>query len=502
MLRNAASRAAGIVEMHSREIPWIEPVVVAERLTGLPGLAFLDSALGHRELGRFSYVAAEPFARFTVRDGRARLDGEVLEGAPLAALKSVMARYAVDGGAATSGRVAAAGQWGTVATGFTPWADRLPPFRGGAIGYVGYEFGAYLERLPAPTGRRRDCDDLWFGLYDVVAAFDHLDRRTFLISTGMPETDPAVRARRATERLEELAARLAAPVPAPPPANPPIGGWRSNFTREAFCAAVERVRDYIRAGDIYQANIAQRFEAPLPAGFSPWAFYRRLRAANPATFAAYVDTGDLVIASSSPERFVKLAGDRVEARPIKGTIRRSPDPDEDRRLADALLASAKDRAENVMIVDLLRNDLSRVCRPHSVEVPVLCGLETYAGVHHLVSAVRGRLREGLDATDLIAASFPGGSITGAPKVRAMEIIAELERDGRDVYCGSIGYLGFDGAMDLNIAIRTVVLDGETAVLQAGGGITLLSDPDSEYEETMTKAARVFDAFAAEPAEAR
>jgi len=484
------------------EIAWMEPVDAAERLAVRPGLAFLDSALAHRELGRFSYVAVDPFARFTARDGIARLDGTALPGEPLAALKEVMARFAVAREPAAAGRSFGGAPWATIASGFTPWAERLPPFRGGAVGYVGYDFGASLERLPPPAGRRRDCDDLSLGLYDAVVAFDHVDRRAFVVSTGLPETEPAARARRAGERLDAVAALLAGPAPRPVPANPPVTGWTSNFTREGYCSAVEKVRAYIRAGDIYQANIAQRFEAPLPAGFSPWAFYRRLRAANPATFAAYLDLDGMTVASSSPERFLKLSGDRVEARPIKGTIHRSADPLEDRRLAAELLASAKDRAENVMIVDLLRNDLSRVCRPHSVEVPVLCGLETYAAVHHLVSVVRGRLREGLGPTDLIAASFPGGSITGAPKLRAMEIIAELEGDGRDVYCGSIGYLGFDGAMDLNIVIRTVVLDGKTAVLQAGGGITLLSEPESEYEETMTKAVRVFDAFAAEPAEAR
>ncbi len=251
------------------------------------------------------------------------------------------------------------------------------------------------------------------------------------------------------------------------------------------------MRDYIRAGDIYQANIAQRFEAALPPGFDAFAFYRRLRARNPATFAAYLEGDGLTLASSSPERFLRLDRRAVETRPIKGTARRAADPAEDRARAEALAADPKERAENVMIVDLLRNDLSRICAPHSVAVPTLCGIETYAGVHHLVSAVTGTLKEGADGLDLLAATFPGGSITGAPKLRAMDIITEIEGDAREAYCGAIGWIGFDGSLDTSIAIRTVMLDATRAVLQAGGGVTLLSDPDSEYRETLTKAERVF-----------
>ncbi len=271
--------------------------------------------------------------------------------------------------------------------------------------------------------------------------------------------------------------------------------WRSNFTRQAYERAVETVRDYIRAGDIYQANIAQRFTADLPAGFDPFALYRRLRETNPATFGAYQEFEGLTVASSSPERFVRLDGRHVETRPIKGTAKRLPDPAEDRAAAEGLAASAKDRAENVMIVDLLRNDLSRVCAPGSVAVPVLCGLETYAGVHHLVSVVTGTLRDGLDGLDLLEKTFPGGSITGAPKIRAMDIIAEIEGDAREIYCGAIGRIGFDGDLDTSIAIRTVFMDDREAVLQAGGGVTLLSEPGPEYDETLAKAERVFRAFA-------
>jgi para-aminobenzoate synthetase component 1 len=333
--------------------------------------------------------------------------------------------------------------------------------------------------------------------HDVVLACDHQAGRCWLISSGWPEADPRRRRKRAHQRLEQVADWLGEEALAEG-RQPAISAdaWRSNFTRPGYLAAIERVRDYIRAGDIYQANIAQCFTATLPEGFDNWHFYRALRQANPAPFAAYLACGARTIASSSPERFLRLNGDAVETRPIKGTAARSPDATRDRELAAALLASEKDRAENVMIVDLVRNDLSRVSRPGSVEVPALCALETYAGVHHLVSAVTGRLGPGKDGLDLLAACFPGGSITGAPKIRAMQIIAEIERAPREVYCGAIGWLGFDGNMDWNIAIRTVTLEGGEARFQVGGGITLLSDAAAEYQETLSKAGKLFDAFAA------
>jgi para-aminobenzoate synthetase component 1 len=274
-----------------------------------------------------------------------------------------------------------------------------------------------------------------------------------------------------------------------------ISGWQSNFTRTGYEMAVRRTIDYILAGDIFQANIAQRFSAAIPPGFDGFAFYEILRGRNPATFAAYLDYGGLTIASSSPERLLSFDGMSAEARPIKGTRRRDPDAGIDASLRSDLLASRKDRAENVMIVDLLRNDLSRVCDPGTVEVPVLCGLESYASVHHLVSVVTGRLAAGRSPPDLIAACFPGGSVTGAPKIRAMEIIAEIEKLPRNAYCGSIGWIGLNGRMDLNIAIRTVTFNDGIASFHGGGGITARSDPAAEYEETLFKTDRIMQAFA-------
>ena len=457
------------------DIPSVDAVAAAEALAALPGLAFLDSAMHHDTLGRTSTLAADPFGRFRCRDGVATLDGRNLPGSGLEALRACLAPYR------------------------TARDPDLPDFAGGAIGYVAYDLGAALERVAPPARRAGLCDDIAFNLYDTVLSIDHATGRCRLLATGFPETDPAAREARARARLAQFTRLLAEARPSPAPAAQGPLEWRSNFSQAAYEAAVERVRAYIRAGDIYQANIAQRFEADLPEGFDPLKLYRRLRATNPATFGAYLDFGPLRIASSSPERFLKLSGRAIETRPIKGTVRRVADPEADARLGEALQANPKERAENIMIVDLLRNDLSRICEPHSVRVPVLCGLESYASVHHLVSVVTGTLKPGLDALDLIAATFPGGSITGAPKLRAMDIITEIEGDARELYCGAIGALGFEGDLDTAIAIRTVFMDARTAVLQAGGGVTLLSEPGPEYEETLTKAARVFQAF--EPEEA-
>lgn len=455
--------------MWTRDLPPIDPAAAAQRLRSLPGLAFLDSAMRHDALGRLSVVAADPFARYRFRDGQATLDGRPVPGGPFEALRTCLAPY----------RLA---------------ADPAHPFPGGAIGYFAYDLGACLERVTPPARRAGLTDDIALDFYDTILAIDHAAGTARLLSTGFPETAPEARAARARDRLARFADLLqGASAPEPLPA-PGALVWRSNFDRPAYEAAVERVRAYIRAGDIYQANIAQRFTADLPAGFDPFALYRRLRETNPATFGAYQEFEGLTVASSSPERFVRLDGRHVETRPIKGTAKRLPDPAEDRAAAEGLATSAKDRAENVMIVDLLRNDLSRVCEPGSVAVPVLCGLETYAGVHHLVSVVTGTLRRDLDGLDLLEKTFPGGSITGAPKIRAMDIIAEIEGDAREIYCGAIGRIGFDGDLDTSIAIRTVFMDDKRAVLQAGGGVTLLSEPGPEYDETLAKAERVFEAF--------
>lgn len=437
-----------------QELPIVDMAALAERLSGLPHVAFLDSAMRHASLGRYSYLAADPFDVLEVGAAGAWLGGTAIEGDPLVALARALERQGIKR------------------------RPDLPPFQGGAMGFVSYEYGRRLERLPEPAVDDLGLPDVVLPLYDWVLACDHAAEKIWLISTGAPAPSGPEREARARARAEEVLARLSRPLEDRAPAAIASGlTFRSNFSRAAYVEAIARTVDYVLAGDIFQANVAQRFLADLPDDFDAWAFYRRLRTRNAAPFAAYLAFGGVTICSSSPERFLKLEGDRVEARPIKGTSKRWADPHADGSSSRALLDSEKDRAENVMIVDLLRNDLSRVSRPGTVEVPKLCGLETYASVHHLVSVVTSRLREGLGVAELLNASFPGGSITGAPKLRAMEIITELEGHARGVYCGSIGWIGFSGDADFNIAIRTATLSKGKAQFQAGGGVTALSDPD-------------------------
>jgi para-aminobenzoate synthetase component 1 len=459
--------------MWVRELAWIEPIVAASHLSSLGRLSLLHSARTDPSLGEFSYLAADPFATFRVRAGQAYWNDAPEAAAPIAALRARLARYRITR------------------------KPQLPPFQGGAIGLVGYEFGWTLEGRVPPMPSQDD--ELHLGFYDVVLAFDHAARRCWLIASGFPALTEDERQRRAAARLDLFCAHLDRNVAthrAEMAASEDLGEeviWQAEVDRARFCAGIEQVRDYIRAGDIYQANLAQRFTAPRPKAH-PLALYARLCAANPAPFAAYLDLGTRHILSSSPELFLRSDGAQVETRPIKGTIKRFADEAEDAAAALRLARSRKDQAENVMIVDLLRNDLSRVCLPHSVDVPALCVVETYAGLHHLVSVVVGRLGEDRDGLDLLAATFPGGSITGAPKIRAMEIIAEIEGRARGAYCGSIGAIGFDGSLQLNIAIRTLVLSDDQMELCTGGGITILSDPAAEYEETLVKARRILNAF--------
>ncbi|WP_338441654.1 aminodeoxychorismate synthase component I [Synechococcus elongatus IITB4] len=363
----------------------------------------------------------------------------------------------------------------------------LPPFQGGICGFLAYECGAWLERLPKPKPVEPVLP-LWsFGLYDLVVACDRQQQRTWVFSSGLPLQDPRDRQQRAEQRLQWVCDRLASTPPLTPPDWQFQSSWQALQTQADFCQAVDRVKRHIRAGDIFQANLTTAFRAQLPTDLSPWQLYRQLYQLSPEPFSAYFAGGDFQLLSVSPERFLRLDRDGwVETRPIKGTRPRSADPARDRQWAADLQASEKDRAENVMIVDLLRNDLGRVCRPHSIQVPQLCQLESYEHVHHLTSQVIGQLRSGLTAVDLLQATFPGGSITGAPKIRSMEIIHDLEPIPRQAYCGSLFWLGFDGSLDASILIRTLQLSQGQVLAQAGCGIVADSDPLEEYAEMQVK----------------
>jgi para-aminobenzoate synthetase component I len=475
-------------------VPAPDPVRCCERLAGLPYRLLLDSAAPSSRLGRYSFLTADPVMVVRSRgDAVECVDCESGERRQvtdaLGALRDLLRPF-------RTGRL-----------------PGLPPFQGGAAGYLAYDWSGALERLPSPRYDDLLLDDVVLGVYDWVLAWDHIDSRAWLISTGMPERSESPRARRAESRAAEVRQRLQGGAPPAAasssvtggsrqmaPSFPVPGGWwasridlRSSFARAAYLEAVARVREYIFAGDIFQANLSQRFEAMIDE--TPWNLYLRLRVRNAAPFAAFMDLPDATVLSASPERFlhVDVAG-HVETRPIKGTRPRGIGPEHDAALGLALTESAKDRAENLMIVDLMRNDLSRVCAPGSVRVSELFALERYATVHHLVSTVVGDLEGQYDALDLLRAAFPGGSITGAPKVRAMEIIAELEPSRRGVYCGSVGYWSLTGELDTSIAIRTAVARAGRVYFNAGGGIVADSSPEQEYMETLDKARGIIDAL--------
>jgi para-aminobenzoate synthetase component 1 len=441
---------------------------VAEAFRDLPGLALLESARPGRN-ARWTYLTADPVA---VLSAPAAGDD------PLADARRLAARLADDS------------------------VPGSPPFLGGLVGYLAYELGDALERLPPAPPDDQDLPLLRLALHDWVIAWDHRRNEAWL--GGRALDGNGVRLGR---RLDEVRARLRGGRRAEHPnANPDADdelAFVSSLDRRSYEAGVQTIRRRIADGDIYQANLTRR----LSTSFSgdPWPLYRRLRTGDPALFSAFVDLGDgapghhsaagaaparpRAILSASPEPFLAVDRDgRVSTDPIKGTRPRGRTRDEDRRLARELLASAKDRAENVMIVDVLRNDLGRVSRPGSVRVPRLCRLERTAAVQHLVSTVTSRLAPRRDAFDLLRAALPGGSITGAPKIRAMEILRELEPTRRGPYTGALGWIGPDGAMATSILIRTFVADGTNLTLHVGGGITWHSDPAAEWQETVAKAA--------------
>ncbi|MCL4439345.1 MAG: aminodeoxychorismate synthase component I [Firmicutes bacterium] len=450
------------------------------RLKDLPGSILLDSGMLVGGLSRYSFMAADPFLVVTSRGNEVKVEKragpgsgatEIVAGNPLDVLGGLMKLYRMEG---VSGPA---------------------PFFGGAAGFFSYDLGRLLEKVPDLASYDVCTPDCWLGFYDVVAAVDHVEGGVYITSTGLPEEDAEKSTLRARERLEWLEETILNGCGEKPVAGGEepgedwdgegAAGMFSDFDRDSYCRVVERAREYIAAGDIFQVNLSQRFR--LPRRGDPWEIFRRVKRINPAPMAAYINCGDLRVVSASPERFLKVTSGMVETRPIKGTRPRGKCPEEDRRMREALWNSEKDRAELVMIVDLERNDLGRVCVPGSVTVPELYRIEEYPTVFHLVSTVTGRLEEGKGVVDLLKASFPGGSITGAPKIRAMEIIEELEPVRRGIYCGSIGYLCFNGDADLNIVIRTLVFTGENIHLQVGGGITIDSDPHAEYVETLDKA---------------
>jgi para-aminobenzoate synthetase component 1 len=459
----------------------LEPLTVFRHASGLKHSLFLDSAavdrpdddVGTLRLGRFSFVTGDPIHSVALAPGTDPAQDASAVTAAFGGLRGLLRELAC------------------------PTIPGLPPFQGGVAGLVSYECGLTRLGLAPPATRATAVPMLSLHAYDVVFAYDHDLGRGWFISQGLPATGPEARRIRGAARL---AAWLAAepvphdgassqPMPAataairhPLPGHPLV---RSTHSRDAYCDMVRAAIELIRAGDIFQVNLAQCLA--VEAAIDPVELHLRARTVNPAPFACFFDTGTAAIASMSPERFLQAARGDVRTHPIKGTRRVISSPEADLFAGDDLQASAKDRAENVMIVDLLRNDLSRVCTPASVRVEALCRLERYRYVQHLVSVVAGRLRPGLGVLDALEAAMPGGSVTGAPKHRACEIISAFEPVAREAYCGSIGYVGFDGTADFNLLIRTFVTAQGRITFSAGGGVTAASDPAAEHAESLHKA---------------
>ena len=453
------------------EIDWIAPEAVFAPVADQPGALWLDSSDNDHPAGRYSFIMADAEQVIVKQAHEAKAGFDAID-----RLLHVRTHA-----------------WRNL----PPDMDAmLPPFRGGIAGMLAYDLGAGLDNaLQIKAQDRLGLPAMALGVYGSVLAFDHRQGRCFILLTGCGDGKKAEAALRIWhDRIGAARAKTSAALTGLTAladdnlGTPPLAdALHSNFTRSEYENTVQNIIDRILAGEIFQANLAQCFSARLAATDTGFAYYRRLRRISPAPFSAYGCFDDFALASASPERFLHCRDNLVETRPIKGTMPRLRDAKADRQIAETLLASEKDRAENVMIVDLLRNDLARACADGTIDVPQLCALESFSNVHHLVSTVRGRLAEGKSAANVMRACFPGGSITGAPKIRAMQVIDQLEPMRRGPFYGSLCWLGFDGRMDSNILIRTALLRGRDISFQAGGGIVADSQPPVEYEETLNKA---------------
>jgi para-aminobenzoate synthetase component 1 len=423
---------------------------IAEQLWAV----FIDSGFPHSDQGRFDILAADPVTTLVTHGGITQIsrNGLVQHSSedPFDLVKQELTANLYE-------------------------RSTDLPFNGGAIGYFAYDLARRLEHLPDIADDAEGIPEMIVGIYNWAVVVDHHKHQSFLVGYGIEDGHW----RELIERFSQL------PVHSRTYDFRVIGEVKSNMDKSSYTRAFQRIKHYLKEGDCYQVNLSQRFVADCEG--DPWAAYQLLREMNAAPFSAYLNFPEAQILSSSPERFLKLANGQVETKPIKGTRPRKAYPASDWHQIDQLRYSPKDRAENLMIVDLLRNDLSKTCKTGSVKVPALFAVESYATVHHLVSTITGVLAEGKHALDLLKSCFPGGSITGAPKIRAMEIIEELEPNRRGVYCGAIGYMGFDGNMDSNIAIRTLVHANKTIRFWAGGGIVNDSDLEEEYQECFDKA---------------
>lgn len=462
------SQIGRITRIHHESIVLSEPFIgVADRFADLPGTVCLLSG-GDLDCARYHILGVRPLLTFRGRGKDMELShGEEtvrFSADPLDSLRLILRHFQMPDGEGDS------------------------PFTSGLLGYLAYDLKDVIETLPRTSLDDLDLPSIWQTLPSLTLVHDRNSGKTTLF---IPETEGAAPGE--TERTRTwFLDILAGPSGEDPGFSGDSRGFRSNFDQNSYMAAIDRIKDYIRAGDIYQVNMSQRF----CMGFQgrPFSLFKALFNRNPAPFFAFIHAGDHQVVSTSPERFVLKTGQRVETRPIKGTRPRGSSPEQDQKLKDDLLQSRKDDAELSMIVDLMRNDLGRVCKGGCVRVKEHKRVEAYTNVFHLISIVEGELDQGMDCVDILRATFPGGSITGCPKIRSMEIIDELETRRRHLYTGSIGYIGFGGTMDLSIAIRTATIVNDSMVFSVGGGVVYDSDPLDEYHETLHKGRTLFDAF--------
>ncbi len=437
----------------------------------LPDPAFLlESVKGGPQIARYSFLAASAFMSFKSKGAQIEIsrgnEKQRLEGRPFNELKKLVVQYKL------------------------PRCGELPPFIGGAVGCLSYDACHFFERLPTQAVDDLQLPESYFVFVDSLIVFDHQQKQLWLISSGAHKDDPVQAKQYAVDWVKQTAELLCVPLPEIDSSKPSSavirpGSVKSNFTQPEFEEMVRRAKEYVKAGDVFQVNLSQRLHSPVNGNY--WELYKLLRRVNPSPFASYFKGDNFTIVSCSPERLVRLHDRQVDTRPIAGTRPRGRDGREDEALSAELLLNEKERAEHIMLVDLERNDLGRVCEYGSVRVNELMGLEDYSHVFHIVSNVRGRLLDGKDCFDVLKACFPGGTITGTPKIRSMEIIDSLEPTRRGPYTGSLGYFSFCGGMDFNIIIRTFVIKDDVAYVQVGAGIVADSDPEREYRETLHKA---------------
>lgn len=461
--------------LHHKKLSYIEPIAIFWQVAKLPGVIFLDSSKTDELYGRYSFIMFEPLVSYLSGKNQQQIKDNIIFNNNIEEAISLWQEL--------------------FQKNISENKPDFPPFTGGLAGYFSYDLSKQIESIPACA--KSIIPDYVLGLYNKVFAFDHNKKECFIFIREVDGFQIDVAAE--LEYLLAIYAKAKKGVIRIKPLQIDLPSIKitSNFSQDEYVTLVKKVQEYILNGDAYEVNIAQRFVGEVDLNYPIFELYQKLRALNSAPFSAYLDLKHVTefefqLLSASPERFLAIKDRCLEARPIKGTIRKSDDAKEDKKLIAALASSEKDRAENIMIVDLLRNDLGKICKTGSIKVSQLCGIESFTNLHHMVSVITGELKEDKSIFDIIIAAFPGGSVTGAPKVRAMQIIEELEQTSRGVYCGSIGYFGFNGNVDLSIAIRTIIRENNELKFYAGGAVTQDSSVYAEYAETLLKAEKILE----------